>query len=84
MRVTLHGDLRAVMIVSRWILLGMRNVTDNIFRENQNTNFMFNNFFPLWNNLEKYGRTRQATDDKMTRHMHCAYWTTKATDTQAL
>jgi hypothetical protein len=34
------------MIVSRSILLSIRNVSDKICRENQNTHFMFNKFFP--------------------------------------
>jgi hypothetical protein len=40
-----------------------------IYRENQNTHFMFNNLPPpkkscrLWDNVEKYGTARQATDD---------------------
>jgi hypothetical protein len=34
------------MMVSRGTLSRLRNVSDNICRENQNTNFMFNNCFP--------------------------------------
>jgi len=34
------------MIISRWILLRMKNVLDSSWRENQNTHFMFSNFFP--------------------------------------
>ena len=37
-------DLCTFMIISRWILLRMRNVSDKSCRENQNTHFMFNNF----------------------------------------
>jgi hypothetical protein len=40
-----------------------------IYRENQNTQFVLNNIFPkivpFWDNLEKYGRARQATDDNI-------------------
>jgi hypothetical protein len=43
---TLHEDLCTFMIISRWILVRMRNVSDKICRENQNTHFMLNNFFP--------------------------------------
>jgi hypothetical protein len=32
--------------------------------------------------VEKYGRTTQATDDDIIRHMRIACWITKATDTQ--
>ena len=46
----------------------MRNVSDKICRENQDTNFVFDIFFPhrnlfrLGDNLERYSRARQATD----------------------
>jgi len=46
---------------------------------------MFNKYFPenrtvyeiMCNN---YGTNREATDDNKIRRMHCAWWTTKATD----
>jgi len=28
----------------------------------------------LWDNVENYGRARQATDDNKTRCIHCACW----------
>jgi hypothetical protein len=43
---TLHEDLCTFMIISRWILLRMRNVSDKSCTENQNTHFMFSNVFP--------------------------------------
>jgi len=47
---------------------------------------MFNNFFfwracPLWDNVEKYGRAGQATDDNKIRRMRIACWITKTTVT---
>jgi hypothetical protein len=33
-------------ILSHWIILKMRNISDKYCRENQNTYFMFNNVFP--------------------------------------
>jgi hypothetical protein len=62
-------------MVTRSRLRGMRNVSDKSCRENQNIHFMFNNFFfrkssPLWDNVEKYFRTGQVTDDNMA-HAHC-------------
>ena len=49
----------------------MRNVSDKSCRENQNTDFVFSNFFRksyrLWDIVEKYGRAGQATDDDMAR-----------------
>jgi len=59
-------DLRTFTIISRSFLL-MRNVSGPSCRENQNTHFMFNTFFPkwfrLWDNVEKYVRAGQATDN---------------------
>jgi hypothetical protein len=82
---TLHKDPCIFMIISREILLIMRNVSDKSYRENQNTHFMFVNFFPkscrLWDNVEKYGTARQATDDNIILRMRFASRITKATDT---
>jgi hypothetical protein len=62
------------MIVPRWIPLRMKNVSGISCSENQNTQFMFNNFFQkscrLWDNVEKYCRAGQAIDDNMA-HAHC-------------
>ena len=43
---TLHEEQYTFLIISRSVLLRMRNVSDRC-RENQNTHFMFNNFFFL-------------------------------------
>ena len=76
---TLHEDLCTFTMISRWILLRMRNVSNKGFRENQNASFMFNNVFRksfrLWDNVKKYGRAGQATEK------YGACWVTKATDT---
>jgi hypothetical protein len=52
----------------------MKNVSGKSCRENQNTHFMFSNFFSkilkLLDNVEKYFRVGQATDDNMA-HAHC-------------
>jgi hypothetical protein len=46
----LYEDLRTFMIISRIILLRMRNISDKICRENQNTyiffSIKFKNLFP--------------------------------------
>jgi len=52
----------------------MRNVSDKSFGD-QNTHFMFSNIFfrkscRLCDNVEKYCRTGQATDDNMA-HVQC-------------
>ena len=42
---TLHKDIGAFVVVSGWILLVMRNISDKICRENQNTHFVLSKFF---------------------------------------
>jgi hypothetical protein len=42
---TLLEDLCTFVIVFYSVLLGMRNVSGKIHRENPNTHFVFNNFF---------------------------------------
>jgi hypothetical protein len=41
---TLHDYLNAFMVITRLILISMRNVSDKLCRENQNQLFMFNKF----------------------------------------
>jgi len=41
----LHEDRYTFLIMSRLILLRMKNISDKICRENENTLYMFNNFF---------------------------------------
>ena len=62
------------MIVSHSVLLRMRNISDKIWREYLTTHFVFSNFLikkscRLRDNVKKYCRTGQCTDD-MT-HAHC-------------
>ena len=42
---TLHEDQCTFFIISCSVLRRMKNVSDKRCRENQNTHFMFNNFF---------------------------------------
>jgi hypothetical protein len=55
------------LTTSRSVLLRMINVSDKSFRENQNTYFVFSNFFffrkscRLWDNVKKYFRAEQDT-----------------------
>jgi hypothetical protein len=62
-----------VLIISRSVLRRMRNVPDESCRGNQNTHFVFSNFFfllklfRLGDNVEKCGTVRQATDDTVRR-----------------
>jgi hypothetical protein len=47
----------------------MRNVSDRICKENQNTFYVLQFFLrksrQLWDNVEKYGAVRQATEDNI-------------------
>jgi hypothetical protein len=63
------------------LVLKVRNVFDKSCKESQNT-FNVQNFFPsLWDNVEKYRRAKQATDEYIIRCMPFACWITKATHT---
>jgi len=55
MTATSLEDLFTFMTISRLIILKMRNISDKICRENQNTHFIFYNFFP--GNLAVYEMT---------------------------
>jgi hypothetical protein len=65
----------------------MRNVLDKICRENQNTHFMFNNFFRklhrLWDNVEKYIGDQGAINNVTIRRICVACSKSKATFTYA-
>ena len=71
---TLHKDQYTFMIIFRSVVLRMRNVSDKSCRERQTTHSRFKNFFrttcPLSDNVEKYCRAVQATDDNVA-HAHC-------------
>jgi hypothetical protein len=63
---TLHEDVCIFMTTSRWILR-MRNIADKVV-EKIKTLFFFKSF-RIWDNVEEYRRTGQATDDNMA-HAH--------------
>ena len=65
-RVPLREDHHTFFIISRSFLLRMRNVSGKSCRENQNTHFVFSNFFSrkscrLWEKGVNYCRTGQVT-----------------------
>ena len=78
-------DLFKFMIISRWIILKMRNVSDKICRENQNTHFVFYKFFlkscRVWDDVEKYFSARRTADDNITRPTRVQCWITRAANT---
>jgi len=84
----LHEDRYTFSIISRSVLLRMTNISDKCCRDNQSTRFVFRHFFSqkscrLWNNVEKYFRAGETTDDNRRRLMRVACWITKATDTHS-
>ena len=42
---TLHEDQYTFLIISRTVICRIRNVSDKICTENQNTHFMFSGFY---------------------------------------
>jgi hypothetical protein len=72
------------MIISRSVLLRMKNVSDNSCRENENTHVMFNIFFFFFENRAVYDITCKNTVQTGRPHMtiwRTAYWIPKATNT---
>jgi len=67
----MHGPMYIkFFIISRSVLLRMRNdVSDKSRRENQNTHFMFSNFFfkyhAVYENAENFSRAGEVTNDNM-------------------
>ena len=81
---TLHEDQHTFLIMSRSDLRRMRNVSDRSCRENQNTHFVFNNFFfdnravyeIMWNNIVGLD-----TPQMTIRRVGITCWIPKATNT---
>jgi hypothetical protein len=65
----------------------MRNISDKIAEKIKIrilcSRTAFGKPFRLWDNVEKYGRARQATDDNIIGRMRFLCWINKATDTQS-
>jgi len=64
---TLRKDQYTFLIISRSVILRMRNISDKSSTENQNTHFVFNNFFffknraayeIMWKNMVEPGRSQ--------------------------
>ena len=72
------------MIISRSVLLIMRNVSDKSCIEIQKTDLTFNIFLRKTcryrDNMEKYGRAVQATEENITLRMPISCCVPKATD----
>jgi hypothetical protein len=74
------------MRTSRWILLRMRNISNKICRENQNTHFMFSNVFskivPFIRQFRKILVEPEAINDVTIRRICIACWIVKTTRTR--
>ena len=83
---TLRKDGCTFKIPSGWIIL-RKKIFRKILQRISKYKFYFQclsfppppKIVPLWDNVEKYGRVRQATDDNIIWRIAC--WTTEATDT---
>ena len=84
---TLHEDQYTFFIISRSIILIMRNLPDRICRENQTTHFIFNNLFfskncaifeIMWKNIVEPGRPQMTI-----WRIWIACWIPKGTNTQS-
>ena len=77
---TLHAALYTFITTSRRILLRMRSASDKRCRKNQNT--VFHENCVVYENVRKYGRARETTDNTMWR-MRLSCWITKAAHTDS-
>jgi hypothetical protein len=81
---TLHENQYTLLIISRSVLLRMRNISDTICRENQNTHFMFRNFFfpsAVYDIIAKH--ILQSGKPQMTWPMRIACYISKATNSHS-
>jgi hypothetical protein len=79
--INLHKDQYTFVIISRSVILSMKNETDKMYREKRNTCFNFNTFFnrTVYEIMcEKYCRVGQATDYNIIWRVRIACWITKA------
>ena len=81
---TLHADRYTFMIISRSVILGMRNVSEKSYRENQKKHFMFYNlkkkshYEITWKNIAEAGRPQMTI-----WRMRIACWVLKAKNTHS-
>jgi len=70
------------MVVSRWIILRMRNVTEKKIVQKIESHFMFRNFLPkivpFKRHVEKYCTAELAMDDTKIRRIRFTCWITEA------
>jgi hypothetical protein len=72
-------------MISRWIILKMKSVSDNIVEiirtHISNSTAFSESRAVFWDNMEKYDGAKQASHANIIRYMRLAYWITKATHT---
>ena len=76
-------------VISCSVFLRKRNVSGKRYRENQNTDFIFNNVLfrkscPVRDKVQKCCRDEEAISDNIPRRMRFAFLITNVTDTQTL
>jgi len=72
---TVYEDQYTFLIISRSVIIRIRNVSDKSCSGNQNTHFMLNNVFVknravyeiMWKNIVQWGRTQT----KWSMHIAC-------------
>jgi hypothetical protein len=76
--------VRTCVIISYWIILRLRSVSEKKFVDKFNTHILCSITFRepchLWHNVGEFGRGKQATDDDVIWRMRIACWLTKTTD----
>ena len=82
---TAHEDRHTFLIISRSVLLRMRNFSDRTCTENENPHFVFGNFFEnrtvydiMWANIVQWGSPQITV-----WRMRIACWIPKATNTHS-
>jgi hypothetical protein len=84
---TLHKNKSTFMVISRSVLLRMRNVSDKSCRENQNTHFVLNKIFqkivPFMRYVGKFGTAGQVTYGNTIRRTRFVCWVTEVTNTNS-
>jgi hypothetical protein len=82
----LHEDQYTFLILFRSFLLRMKEFQTNVVEKIKtrilySVTFFFQKSCYLWDNVEKYSRAGQSTDDNIIRRMRFPCWITKATKT---
>jgi hypothetical protein len=86
-RWNLHEDLLTFMIIYRWILVRMRNVSDKYCRQNRNTfciQLLSRRSCRLFDSVENMVEPDKTLITTCIRRVNIAWWMTKSTDSVRL